>query len=78
MVEQITLSVLLFTVNSAAVLSSQETTDLSDVRVIQYGPNSDGMTIAAGNGSKLRLNTTSLAKIKLENNSCDLIGCAFI
>lgn len=41
LVEQTTLSVLLFIVNNGAVLSSQETTDLSDVKVIQYGPNSD-------------------------------------
>lgn len=60
------------------MLSSQETAGLSDVGVIQYDPNSDGMTIAAGNGSKPQLGTTSLAKIELENNSCDPMDCDFI
>lgn len=45
---------------------------------IQYGPNTDGMTIAARNDSEPQLNITSLAKIKLQNNSCDLMGCVFI
>lgn len=71
-----TLSVLLFTVNNGCVVVPG--VHRLVVEVIQYGPNSDGMTITVGNGSEHQLSTTTLAKIKLKSNSCDLTECAFL
>lgn len=74
--EQMTLSRLLFTVTNGCVVlpGDRRLVCQSDTIWSKFRWNDN----SKWNGSRPKLNTTSLAKIKQENNSFDLMGCAFI